>query len=161
MTLRQPLPRQLDGRQTMLEMTRPSTPAERLQVFLEMEPTSLEEDASRKALPLVHPFPAPMSPFLARTIIEKTTEKGDVVLDPMAGSGTVPAAALSLGRKCYAMDIDPLARMALRVQCGRHSIRQVESAGRHAEGLARALREGYRVLDRRFEMDFDEETRKF
>lgn len=34
------------------------------------------------------------------------TEQGDVVLDPMTGSGTTQDACLLMGRKCYGFDID-------------------------------------------------------
>jgi hypothetical protein len=34
------------------------------------------------------------------------TKPGDVVIDPMAGGGTVPDVCLALGRKCYAYDIN-------------------------------------------------------
>ena len=34
------------------------------------------------------------------------TQPGDLVIDPMAGSGTTPDACLLMGRKCYAYDID-------------------------------------------------------
>ena len=34
------------------------------------------------------------------------TNEGDVVIDPMAGSGTTSDVCLSMGRKCYAYDID-------------------------------------------------------
>jgi len=34
------------------------------------------------------------------------TQPGDMVIDPMAGSGTTPDVCLAMGRKCYAYDID-------------------------------------------------------
>jgi DNA modification methylase len=34
------------------------------------------------------------------------TQPGDMVIDPMAGSGTTPDVCLVMGRKCYAYDID-------------------------------------------------------
>ena len=34
------------------------------------------------------------------------TQVGDMVIDPMAGSGTTPDVCLAMGRKCYAYDID-------------------------------------------------------
>jgi hypothetical protein len=102
-----------------------------------------------------------MSPCLAKTLIEAVTEEGDIVLDPMAGSGTVPAAALALGRTCYAMDIDPLARMTIQAQCGRHSIKQVESAGRRTLSKALTLRKDFKRLDLKFGAQFDERTARF
>jgi hypothetical protein len=43
----------------------------------------------------------------AEYLIEKLTGPGDLVIDPMCGSGTVPAAALRLGRKTLGVEIDP------------------------------------------------------
>lgn len=34
------------------------------------------------------------------------TQQGDMVIDPMAGSGTTPDVCLAMGRRCYAYDID-------------------------------------------------------
>lgn len=34
------------------------------------------------------------------------TQPGDMVIDPMAGSGTTPDVCLAMGRRCYAYDID-------------------------------------------------------
>jgi len=138
-----------------------STPSERLRTLLQEDPDSLNEDPTWKALALVHPFPAPMSPSLAATLISKTTEEGDIVLDPMAGSGTVPAAALALGRTCYAMDIDPLARMTIQLQCGSHSTETLATASKGVEARAREIRKDHTALDRRFNRDFDERTREF
>lgn len=45
----------------------------------------------------------------AAYIIEKFTKPGDVVLDPMCGSGTTLLAAVKLGRKAIGIDIDPVA----------------------------------------------------
>lgn len=56
----------------------------------------------------IHPFPARMAPELA---LRKTRqlEQNSVVLDPMAGSGTVLKAAAQNGHRCIGFDIDPLA----------------------------------------------------
>jgi DNA modification methylase len=48
--------------------------------------------------------PAMMPKWLAHDLILSFSNPGDVVLDPMAGSGTVPAQAISLGRKAIAVD---------------------------------------------------------
>jgi DNA modification methylase len=63
---------------------------------------------SRTALTLLHPFPAPMPLSLARTIIGACTDPESVLLDPMAGSGTVLTAARQMGRICHSFDLDPL-----------------------------------------------------
>ena len=58
-----------------------------------------------------HPFPAKFPPQLPNFLIERLSEPGDVVLDPMAGSGTTLVEAVRLGRRAIGCDIDPLARM--------------------------------------------------
>lgn len=136
-------------------------PAERLRDLIENHSTSLRERPTRKGLALIHPFAAPMSPYLVERIITAVTGPNAMILDPMAGSGTVPAVALMLGRHCYAMDIDPLARMITRVRCGRYSRSEVECAGNRVLTRALQLRKDYQRLDARFRRDFDDETQQF
>lgn len=67
-----------------------------------------------KQIRSIHPFPARMAPELALGSLEKL-KKGSVVLDPMAGSGTVLRQALSLGHDAIGFDMDPLAVLMSRV----------------------------------------------
>jgi hypothetical protein len=62
----------------------------------------------------IHPFPARMAPDLA---IAELKELGPekVVLDPMAGSGTVVRQACELGHRAIGFDTDPLAVLMTRV----------------------------------------------
>jgi len=145
----------------VVKKRRAGLPAERLRDLIENHGRSLRERPTRKDLALVHPFAAPMSPYLAERVISSVTDGDDLVLDPMAGSGTVPAAAVALSRSCCAMDIDPLARMIMKVRCGRYSQREIERAGDRVLTQACDLRRDYRSLDRRFRRDFDEETQEF
>lgn len=62
----------------------------------------------------VHPFPARMAPELALKSLEHLPP-GSVVLDPMAGSGTVLRQALALGHTALGFDMDPLAVLMSRV----------------------------------------------
>jgi site-specific DNA-methyltransferase (adenine-specific) len=54
--------------------------------------------------PKIHPTQKPVS--LLQHLIELFTDKGDVVIDPCAGSGSTLLAAESLGRKSYGFEID-------------------------------------------------------
>lgn len=62
----------------------------------------------------IHPFPARMAPELALDALT-SLKKGDVVLDPMTGSGTVLQQARSLGLRSLGFDLDPLAVLISRV----------------------------------------------
>ena len=53
--------------------------------------------------PKIHPTQKPV-PLLER-LIEIFTDKGDIVIDPCAGSGTTLLAAANLGRKAYGFEI--------------------------------------------------------
>ncbi|MCI0520821.1 MAG: site-specific DNA-methyltransferase [Chloroflexi bacterium] len=58
-----------------------------------------------------HSFPAKFPPQLPRQFIAALTNPGEVVLDPMMGSGTTVLEALLAGRRGVGFDIDPLAVM--------------------------------------------------
>jgi site-specific DNA-methyltransferase (adenine-specific) len=53
--------------------------------------------------PRVHPTQKPVA--LIRRLIEIFTDRGDVVIDPVAGSGTTLLAAQQCGRKAYGFEI--------------------------------------------------------
>ena len=55
-------------------------------------------------------------PELPRTFIEELTRPGDVVLDPMAGSGTTIVEAFLAGRQGIGFDIDPLVLLMAQVK---------------------------------------------
>lgn len=60
---------------------------------------------------LLHAFAARCPPPLARWAIDRYSEPGDIVLDPMCGSGTTLVEATIAGRRGWGVDIDPLARL--------------------------------------------------
>jgi hypothetical protein len=62
----------------------------------------------------VHPFPARMGPDLAIDRL-KTISKPSVILDPMAGSGTVLRHAAEMGHQGIGRDLDPLAILMTKV----------------------------------------------
>jgi DNA modification methylase len=62
-----------------------------------------------------HAFPAKFPPQLPRKFILGLTEVGDIVLDPMMGSGTTLIEAVSVGRNGIGFDIDPLADRFLKL----------------------------------------------
>jgi DNA modification methylase len=58
-----------------------------------------------------HAFPAKFPPQLPRAFINALTDPGDVVLDPMMGSGTTILEAFLLDRQGIGFDIDPARRL--------------------------------------------------
>lgn len=57
-----------------------------------------------KEYPKIHPTQKPVN--VLKQIIEIFTDEGDVVIDPVAGSGTTLRACAELGRSCYGFEID-------------------------------------------------------
>ena len=86
---------------------RPSDNAE--PIFRIEEIVSIQGDIRRGLRPFPHSFPARMPVEVAQAAISALSRPGDIVLDPMIGSGVVAKAALALGRKAIGRDIDPLA----------------------------------------------------
>ena len=59
---------------------------------------------SSKEYPKIHPTQKPVN--VLKRLIEIFTDPGDVVVDPVAGSGTTLRAAHELGRHSYGFEID-------------------------------------------------------
>lgn len=59
---------------------------------------------STKEYPKIHPTQKPIS--LLKRLIEIFTDPGDVVIDPVAGSGSTLRAAFELGRNSYGFEVD-------------------------------------------------------
>ena len=96
---------------------------------------SVRNSGSALGRPSVHPFPARMAPELALKELARL-RKGAVVLDPMAGSGTVVALAQSRGLRAIGFDVDPLAVLMASVWTRAVDKARVRSAAVRA--LARA-----------------------
>src|SRR6266545_8290378 len=64
----------------------------------------------------LHAFAAKCPPPLVRWGIERYSEPGETVLDPMMGSGTTLVEARLLSRHGIGIDIDPLARLIAEVK---------------------------------------------
>jgi site-specific DNA-methyltransferase (adenine-specific) len=55
-----------------------------------------------------NPHPCPIPDQLAYRIIMTTTERGDTIVDPFSGSGTIPRMAHILNRNGIGYEIDPI-----------------------------------------------------
>ena len=64
----------------------------------------------------IHKFPAKFFPELPRYLIRKYSKTGDLVLDPMCGSGTVVLETMLNNRIGLGIDIDPIARLITKVK---------------------------------------------
>ena len=56
-----------------------------------------------KEYPKIHPTQKPVS--VLKKLIEIFTDEGDVVIDPVAGSGSTLRACAELNRSCYGFEI--------------------------------------------------------
>ncbi|MCI0531788.1 MAG: site-specific DNA-methyltransferase [candidate division Zixibacteria bacterium] len=64
----------------------------------------------------VHPYPAMMIPEVAKKLILKYSQPGNVILDPFCGSGTVLVESKLNGRNTVGTDINPLAVLLSKVK---------------------------------------------
>ncbi len=64
----------------------------------------------------IHKFPAKFFPELPRYLVRKYSRFGDIVLDPMCGSGTVVLESMLNDRIAIGIDIDPIARLITKVK---------------------------------------------
>jgi site-specific DNA-methyltransferase (adenine-specific) len=65
---------------------------------------SWEKDKKEDNIPKIHPTQKPVR--VLKKLIEIFTDEFDVVIDPVAGSGTTLRACMELNRSCYGFEID-------------------------------------------------------
>lgn len=82
-----------------------------------------------KEIPKIHPTQKPVN--LLKRLIEVFTDPGDVVIDPVAGSGATLRAAYELGRPSYGFEVDKQFYMAARAKM---LPRQAEAEDHHNMG---------------------------
>jgi DNA modification methylase len=120
------------------------------------------DQASGYASHNFHAFPAKFPPQLPRIFIKGLTEPGDIVLDPMMGSGTTVVEALLSGRVGIGFDIDPLALHLCKVKVNRLAVDRVAMAGGQVlERATHAVQKQNRVLADILDKRFDAKTREF
>jgi DNA modification methylase len=117
-------------------------------------------DDRRGARPFPHPFPARMPVEVAQAAVTALSKPGDVVMDPMIGSGVVAKAALALGRKAIGRDIDPLAVVQSRALCAAIGTARLESLGEAVEKSARRILKSGRYIEAA-RNSLDDEGRRF
>jgi site-specific DNA-methyltransferase (adenine-specific) len=80
-------------------------------------------------------YPAPFPIELPRRLIKLLSFPGDLVLDPFVGSGTTALAALTLGRRFYGCDINPLAVERARIRVAGATRGDSRPRSNHLEAL--------------------------
>jgi DNA modification methylase len=133
---------------------------EKLTALLEGELNFHGEDSGYASHDL-HAFAAKFPPQLPRAFIRGLTNPGDVVLDPMMGSGTTVVEALLEGRQGIGLDIDPLALHLSRVKTTPLDIDRMRDAGYKAITQATALLSNGKMIDQNLDQRFDERTKVF
>ncbi|GBC60446.1 hypothetical protein DENIS_1399 [Desulfonema ishimotonii] len=109
-----------------------------------------------------HSFPAKFPPQLPRTFIEALTHPGDIVLDPMMGSGTTILEAWLAGRRGIGADIDPLALLLSKVKVTPLDVQTVIRTGNTiVENATSAVRENHLALSETLKKQWDAKTRTF
>ena len=66
-----------------------------------------------------HPYPAKFIPHIPRELIANYARPGDVILDPMCGSGTVLVEAAISGHRALGVDVNPVAVLVSRAKTAR------------------------------------------
>lgn len=87
----------------------------------------------------LHAFAARCPPPLVDWAIKRYTSPGDLVLDPMVGSGTTLVEACLLGRAANGAEIDPLARLVAKAKATPVDLEALDTAG---ADIARLLEHG-------------------
>jgi SAM-dependent methyltransferase len=74
-----------------------------------------------RATHYVHSYPAKLLPQIAHFFIaaDILSKKGETILDPFGGTGTVALEAILSGRNAYFADVNPLAQLIARVKTRR------------------------------------------
>ena len=90
------------------------------------------------------PYIGKVKSTLAATLVREYSNLGDTVLDPFAGSGTIPMEAWIHGRNCWANDLSPYARVLTAAKLFppaslEDALKRMKSAGKLAASLRRTV----------------------
>jgi len=108
-----------------------------------------------------HSFPAKFPPQLPRLFIDHLTRPGDIVLDPMMGSGTTLVEARIANRHAIGFDIDPISILLTKVKVTHLNVHQVQVSGNEVIRRAKRNLEHPNLLFSQFTTRWDEQTRVF
>ena len=109
----------------------------------------------------LHAFAAKFPPQLPRLFIRALTNPGDVVLDPMMGSGTAVVEAVLNGRRGIGLDIDPLAMRLTRTKVTPVNVESARDAGYRVASRARSYESDNHLIESALSERFDSRTQAF
>jgi DNA modification methylase len=110
----------------------------------------------------IHSFPAKFPPQLPRKFIENLTLPGEVVLDPMLGSGTTLLEAALTGRRGIGFDIDPLALLITKVKTSSLDADKAYSLGKEViRRAAAAIAHNKHELENEILLRWEPESKAF
>ena len=150
----------LPSPEVMERLQRELTKRERLATLLQGELNFHGEDSGYASHDL-HAFAAKFPPQLPRAFIRGLTSPGDVVLDPMMGSGTTIVEAMLEGRRGVGLDIDPLALRLGRVKTMPLDVYSLRDEGYKVISRASISLSDATTIDREIAQRFDERTKAF
>jgi DNA modification methylase len=109
-----------------------------------------------------HSFPAKFPPQLPSVFINALTKPGDMVLDPMNGSGTSSLESFLTGRIGIGFDIDPLALKIASVKMSELDIITLNQIGQEiVVNAKRKVNNQQDLLQAMLDAKFDEKTQEF
>lgn len=109
-----------------------------------------------------HAFPAKFPPQLPRKFIRHLTAPGDMVLDPMMGSGTTVVEAYLADRFAIGFDIDPLALRIAKTKTTALSAETIIAMGNQiVSNTTKAIQLEPERLQTCLQERWDKETKKF
>ncbi len=150
----------LPSPEVMERLQQELTRRERLATLLEGELNFHGEDSGYASHDL-HAFAAKFPPQLPRAFIRGLTSPGDVILDPMMGSGTTVVEAVLEGRRGVGLDIDPLALRLGRVKTMPLDVYGLRDEGYKVMSRASTSLSDATTTDREIAQRFDERTKAF
>lgn len=120
------------------------------------------QDSDNTGIHNLHAFPAKYPPALPRLFIQHLTQPGEVVLDPMVGSGTTVLEATRMERHGIGSDIDPLALLLSQVKTDPPDPARAFQSGLNVCNRAYfALERDRSAVCREIQNRFDDRTRRF
>lgn len=131
------------------------TPVENLITSLSGDLNFQENSKNAHLSHKAHSFPAKFPPQLPRKFILELTNPGDIVLDPMMGSGTTLLEAYIQDRQAIGFDIDPLAMLLTKVKLESYSAAELSVAGK------RILRDARKTVRLYPDLLKSEKTKRF